>query len=67
MEKKEKFIIGLCAIAIVIAGILHFAEANAVLVFAVAAIALVLLAIIVGDATEQLGSRMSQGAAVVSE
>ena len=58
MEKKEKIIIGLCVIAAIIAGVLHYTEANAVLSFAVTAVALALLAMIVGDATEQLGSRM---------
>ena len=57
MEKKEKIIIGACVVVTIIAGILHFAEANAVLAFAVTAVALALLALIVGDATEQLGSR----------
>lgn len=62
MEKKEKIVIGLCAAATVIAGILHYAGANAVLTFAVTAVALALLALIVGDATEQLGSRLGPGA-----
>ena len=62
MQKKEKFIIILCAIVTVVAGILHYAEANAVLAFAVTAVALALLAMIVGDATEQLGSRLGPGA-----
>jgi Ca2+:H+ antiporter len=62
MEKKEKIIIGLCVIVTIIAGALHFAEANAVLRFSVAAAALALLAMIVGDATEQLGSRLGPGA-----
>lgn len=61
MEKKEKIIIGLCIIVTVAAGVLHFAEANAVLSFGVTAVALALLAIIVGDATEQLGSRLGPG------
>jgi len=62
MQKKEKVIIALCVIAAVAAGILHFTEANAVLSFAVSAAALALLAVIVGDATEQLGSRLGPGA-----
>src|SRR3954468_17093280 len=62
MEKKEKIVIGLCLIATMAAGILHFAEANAVVSFAVSAVALALLAVIVGDATEQLGSRLGPGA-----
>ena len=62
MQKKEKFIIVLCVVVTIISGILHYAEANAVLAFAVTAIALALLAMIVGDATEQLGSRLGPGA-----
>lgn len=62
MEKKEKVIIGLCSIATVIAGILHYTRANDVLAFVVTAVALALLAVIVGDATEQLGSRLGPGA-----
>jgi Ca2+:H+ antiporter len=45
-----------------IAGVLHFAGANPVLSFAVIAVALALLAVVVGDATEQLGSRLGPGA-----
>jgi Ca2+:H+ antiporter len=58
MEKKEKIIIGLCIIATIAAGILHYSEANAVLSFGITGVALALLAMIVGDATEQLGSRL---------
>src|SRR5690349_15884618 len=62
MDKKEKLIVGLCVIASVLSGVLHFAHANAVLAFVVTAAALALLAMIVGDATEQLGSRLGPGA-----
>jgi len=62
MEKKEKVIIGLCVIADGTSGFLHFLGANAVLTFVVTATALALLAMIVGDATEQLGSRLGPGA-----
>jgi len=62
MERKEKIVIGLCFIATLTAGVLHYAHANAVLAFVVTAVALGLLAMIVGDATEQLGSRLGPGA-----
>jgi Ca2+:H+ antiporter len=62
MDKKEKLIVVLCIAASVAAGVLHFAHANAVLAFVVSAAALALLAMIVGDATEQLGSRLGPGA-----
>ena len=53
------------AVAVVVtalSGFLHYTHANAVLGFIVTAGALTLLAMIVGDATEQLGSRMGPGA-----
>ncbi len=62
MQKKEKVIIVLCVIATIAAGVLHYAHANAVLAFGVTAAALALLAVLVGDATEQLGSRLGPGA-----
>src|SRR3954453_15414792 len=62
MERKEKIIIGLCVLATVAAGVLRYAHANSVLAFAVTAAALALLAMIVGDATEQLGARLGPGA-----
>jgi Ca2+:H+ antiporter len=61
METKEKVVIGLAVIATVASGALHYAGANAVISFVSAAAALALLAMIVGDATEQLGSRLGPG------
>ena len=62
MQKKEKIIIALCIVATIASGALHYAGANPVLAFVVTAAALALLAVIVGDATEQLGSRLGPGA-----
>jgi Ca2+:H+ antiporter len=62
MTKKEKLIITAAIIVSAIAGVMHYAHANAVLAFVITAAALALLAMIVGDATEQLGSRMGPGA-----
>src|SRR6266567_1307620 len=62
MEKKEKIIIALCIAATITADVLHYAGANAVMAFVITAAALALLAMIVGDATEQLGSRLGPGA-----
>lgn len=62
MQRKEKILIIVCFIATLAAGILHFLEASPVLTFIVAAIALAFLAMMVGDATEQLGSRLGPGA-----
>src|SRR6476620_7375148 len=62
MQKKEKIVIAAAAIAIVISAVLHFTEANPVISFGATAAALALLAMVVGDATEQLGSRLGPGA-----
>src|SRR6476619_2179714 len=62
MQKKEKIFIAAAALAIVISAVLHFTEANPVIAFGATAAALALLAMIVGDATEQLGSRLGPGA-----
>lgn len=61
MRRNEKLIIAFCSVAVIVAAILHFANANHVLTFVVTAAALALLAMIVGDATEQLGSRLGPG------
>src|SRR5215213_10113245 len=62
MDKKEKLIILSSLIVTAIAGLLHFSHANALIAFIITAAALALLAVIVGDATEQLGKRMGPGA-----
>ena len=62
MEKREKVVLVLCGLFVAASGILHYAHANAVLAFVVTAAALALLAVMVGDATEQLGSRLGPGA-----
>ena len=62
MDRKEKIVVALSIVATLGAAVLHFAAANEVLAFIVTALALGLLAMIVGDATEQLGSRMGPGA-----
>ncbi len=61
MDKKEKIIIATAVIITAIAGTLHYTHANAVIGFVITTTALALLAMIVGDATEQLGSRMGPG------
>jgi len=62
MNKKEKIVIIASIIVSAIAGFLHYAHSNPVLGFIITAGALGLLAMVVGDATEQLGSRMGPGA-----
>jgi Ca2+:H+ antiporter len=62
MEKKEKLIIGAAFAVAAIAGLLYYTHVNAVISFVVTAAALAMLAMVVGDATEQLGKRMGPGA-----
>ena len=62
MEKKEKILISAALLVTLLAGILHYTHADAVLGFSITAAALAMLAMIVGDATEQLGKRMGPGA-----
>lgn len=53
----------LCAVVLsAIAGSMHYAHANAVLTFIISSGALAVLAMIVGDATEQLGRNFGPGA-----
>jgi Ca2+:H+ antiporter len=61
MDKKEKIIIVAAIIVTAIAAAFYYTHANAVFSFVITAAALALLAMIVGDATEQLGSRMGPG------
>ena len=62
MQKKEKLLISIACVVTITAGILYFSHANTVLLFVTTAAALALLAMLVGDATEQLGSRLGPGA-----
>jgi Ca2+:H+ antiporter len=62
MDRKEKIVTVLAIVVTLAAAVLHYAHANEVLSFIITAAALALLAMIVGDATEQLGSRMGPGA-----
>lgn len=62
MERQSQVILGGAAVATVIAGILSFTHANAVLTFVVSGVALALLAALVGEATDQLGSYLNAGA-----
>lgn len=61
MSNNEKRIIAAGLLVTIAAGVLHYMGANAILAFAVTAAALALLAMIVGDATDQLGRRLGPG------
>src|SRR5436853_4578260 len=62
MNKKEKIVIISSVIVTAVAAIFYYTHLNAVLGFIITAASLALLAMIVGDATEQLESRMGPGA-----
>ena len=62
MNKKDILLLSGGAAAAAIAGIATYMHLNSILLFALCAVALVLVAMIVGHATEQLGSRMGPGA-----
>ena len=65
MNRGELREIGLAAVLVVGAAVAHYADATPVLAFAVAAVAIALLARLVGSATEQLGGRVGSSAAGV--
>ena len=62
MNKKDKIIIAAAVIATVITGVATHFELNSVVLFLLSATALVLLAMNVGHATDQLGIRLGPGA-----
>jgi Ca2+:H+ antiporter len=62
MDKKEKIIIGIALFVTIVTGILKYSEMNTLVVFIFATVSLTLVAKIVGDATEHLGSRLGPGA-----
>jgi Ca2+:H+ antiporter len=62
MQAKDIKLFGIAVIVTAAAGILHYTHANAVLGFTVTAAALAMVAKIVGEGTEQLGSRMGPSA-----
>ncbi len=62
MSKKDILTIIAAIIAAAVAGVATRLEINSVVLFSITAVALVLLAMIVGHATEQLGRRMGPGA-----
>jgi Ca2+:H+ antiporter len=62
ITKKDIRTFAIAIIVTAVAGILHYMHANQVLAFGVTAVALALVAKIVGAGTEQLGSRMGPNA-----
>jgi Ca2+:H+ antiporter len=65
VTRRDLIELGLAAVLLVSAGVAHFADATPVLSFVVAALAIAMLARLVGSATEQLGSRLGSSVAGV--
>jgi Ca2+:H+ antiporter len=63
LSRREWTEIAIAAALVVVAGALDYSDQNAVLRFVAAALALAILARLVGTATEQLGGRLGAGAA----
>ena len=63
LDRRERIELAIAAVLVAAAGFAHYAHLNAVAAFIVAGLAIGVLARSVGHATEQLGSRMSHGAA----
>jgi Ca2+:H+ antiporter len=62
VARKDRLILGAAVLATAIAGYLSKASVGAVPAFIASAVALSLLAVVVGEATDHLGSRMGPGA-----
>jgi Ca2+:H+ antiporter len=65
VNRRDFVELGIAAALVVAAGAAHYAGATPVLSFLVAALAIAMLARLVGSATEQLGSRLGSSAAGV--
>ena len=65
MNRRDFIEFGVAAALVAAAAAAHYADATPVLAFAVAAVAIALLARLVGGATEQLGSRLGSSVAGV--
>ncbi len=62
LSRKELIIIGASLALTILAGGLNFVAANPIMVFVAAAVALAVLAALVGVATDQVGARLGAGA-----
>jgi Ca2+:H+ antiporter len=63
VTRRDVIELGVAGVLLAAAGVAHFADATPVLTFALAAVAIAILARLVGTATEQLGSRVGSSAA----
>lgn len=62
MQRKDKTLLTVSAALIAITGLATHAQLNSIILFILSAIALVLVAMVVGHATDQLGRRMGPAA-----
>jgi len=62
LSRRDRIMIAVTVISAVAAGVLHYADANAVASFVVAAVALATLASLVGRSVEALGDRLGPSA-----
>jgi Ca2+:H+ antiporter len=65
VNRRDLVELGIAGTLVVAAGVAHYADATPVLAFILAAIAIAMLARLVGGATEQLGSRLGSSVAGV--
>lgn len=65
MNRRDLIELGIALVLVAAAAVAHFADAPPVLAFGVAALAIAILARLVGGATEQLGTRLGSSAAGV--
>jgi Ca2+:H+ antiporter len=65
VNRRDVIELAIAAALVAVAGVAHFADATPVFAFALAAVAIAMLARLVGGATEQLGSRVGPSAAGV--
>jgi Ca2+:H+ antiporter len=65
VTRRDVIEFGVAVVLVGVAAVAHFADATPVLTFALAALAIAVLARVVGGATEQLGARVGVGAAGV--
>jgi Ca2+:H+ antiporter len=63
LSRRDLIEIGVCGLLVAAAAAAHFGDATPVLTFVVAAVAIALLARLVGTATEQLGGRLGSARA----
>src|SRR6266536_1110237 len=65
VTRRDVIELGVAAVLVGVAAVAHFADAKPVVAFALAALAIAVLARLVGGATEQLGGRVGPSAAGV--